>query len=304
MTIPQTGIFALGTSSHAYLEFELLPGIEPGAAVAAAASLREPRTTIGGVNLVCGFRPELWADVAPDAAPRDVAGFNAPLIGPDGYTMPATQRDIVMWMSGAEYDVIFDLSRDIASALAPCAKLANEMVGWPYQHDRDLTGFIDGTENPTLVEAQEVALVPRGSAGEGGSVLLLQKWVHNVTTWEKLGVEGQERAIGRRKSDSKELDPQPPASHVARTDQDDFGRIFRRNIPYGDLEDHGTVFVGFCATQRPLAAMLESMLGLGEEGSGAVRDELTRFTRPLTGAYYFIPAADRLAALGAGERAA
>ena len=304
MPIPQTGIFALGTYSHAYLEFELLPGAEPAAAVAAAASLREPRTTIGGVNLVCGFRPELWAGIAPDAAPPGAGGFNTALIGPDGYTVPATQRDIVMWLSGAEYDVIFDLSRDIAGALAKHARLANEMVGWPYHHDRDLTGFIDGTENPTLIEAQEVAIIPAGSAGEGGSVLLLQKWSHNVATWEKLGVAEQERVIGRRKDDSVELDPQPPASHVARTDQDDFGRIFRRNIPYGDLEDHGTVFVGFCATQRPLAAMLESMLGLGEQKSGAVRDELTRFTRPLTGAYYFIPAADRLAALGEGERTA
>ena len=88
MPIPQTGIFALGTSSHAYLEFELLPGVEPAVAVAAAASLREPRTTIGGVNLVCGFRPELWRRVAPDAAPVEVEGFNAALIGPDGYTCP------------------------------------------------------------------------------------------------------------------------------------------------------------------------------------------------------------------------
>jgi putative iron-dependent peroxidase len=155
-----------------------------------------------------------------------------------------------------------------------------------------------------LVEAQSVALIPHGSAGEGGSILLLQKWVHSVSAWEALGVAGQERAIGRRKADSVELDPQPPASHVARTDQDGFGRIFRRNIPYGDLEEHGTVFVGFCAKQRPLAAMLESMLGMGGAESGAVRDELTRFTRPQTGAYYFIPAADRLATLGDGERIA
>ena len=301
MPIPQTGIFALGTSSHAYLEFELLPGVEPAAAVAGAASLREPRTTIGGVNLVCGFRPELWRSVARDAAPLDVGGFNAPLVGPDGYTMPATQRDIVMWMSGAEYDVIFDLSRDIADALTAHARLANEMVGWPYHHDHDLTGFIDGTENPTLVEAPEVAIIPAGAAGEGGAILLLQKWAHDVSAWEALGVAGQERAIGRRKADSVELDPRPPASHVARTDQDNFGKIFRRNIPYGDLDEHGTIFVGFCATQRPLAQMLESMLGLGEDGSGAVRDELTRFTQPMTGAYYFIPAADRLATLSGGE---
>lgn len=300
MPIPQTGIFALGTNSHAYLEFELLEGVDSGTAVAAAASLREPRTTIGGVNLVCGFRPELWSKVAPDAAPRDAGGFNAPLVGPDGYAMPATQRDIVMWLTGAEYDVVFDVSRDVAIALAPHARLANEIVGWPYHHDRDLTGFIDGTENPTLIEAPDVAIIPAGQPGEGGSILLLQKWAHDVPAWERLGVVGQERVIGRRKADSQELDPKPAGSHVARTDQDDFGRIFRRNIPYGDMAEHGTVFVGFCASQAPLKRMLESMLGMA--GAGGVRDDLTRFTRPLTGAYYFIPAADRLAAVGAGGK--
>ena len=75
------------------------------------ARLREPRTTIGGVNLVAGFRPELWATVAPDAAPPGVTGFNAPLIGADGYTLPATQHDVVIWLTGASYDVVFDLSR-------------------------------------------------------------------------------------------------------------------------------------------------------------------------------------------------
>src|SRR5690349_9498715 len=76
---PQTGIFALGTASHAYLELDLLDGVDPAAAVALVASLREPRTTIGGVNLVAGFRPELWAQVAPEAAPPGVTGFNEPI---------------------------------------------------------------------------------------------------------------------------------------------------------------------------------------------------------------------------------
>ena len=79
----------------------------------AVAALREPRTTIGGVNLVAGFRPELWAAVAPDAAPGGVDGFNEPMVGAGGYTLPATQHDVVIWLTGAEYDVVFDLSRAI-----------------------------------------------------------------------------------------------------------------------------------------------------------------------------------------------
>jgi hypothetical protein len=132
--------------------------------------LREPRTTIGGVNLVAGFRPELWSKVAPNAAPAGVAGFNSPLVGPSGYTL-----------------------------------------------------------------------------------------------------------FGRRKADSQELDPRPPTSHVARTDQDEFGKIFRRNVAYGTLTDHGTIFVGFSRDQAILQRMLESMVGLGDGPS----DRLTTVTRAL-----------------------
>lgn len=294
MTSPQTGIFALGTASHAWLELDLAASAEARAAVAHVAALREPRTTIGGVNLVAGFRPELWAKVATDAAPRGVTGFNEPLVGPDGYTLPATQHDVVIWLSGAAYDVVFDVSRDVLRDLAGSVDLAHEMVGWPYHRDLDLTGFMDGTENPTLVEAVAVALLPELSPCAGGSILLLQQWEHDALAWEALEVAAQETVIGRSKATSVELDPMPESSHVARTDQESFGKIFRRNIPYGSVDRHGTIFVGFAADQAILVGMLQSMVGLGSRE----RDGLTRFTRPLTGAYYVVPSADRLAAFG------
>jgi putative iron-dependent peroxidase len=298
MASPQTGIFALGTASHAYLEFDLFEGVEAEPAIARVAGLREPRTTIGGVNLVAGFRPELWSVVASDDVPSGLTGFNEPVVGAQGYTLPATQHDLVIWLTGSGYDVVFDLSRDVVNELAPVARLAYEMVGWPYHHDLDLTGFIDGTENPTLVEATSVAIVPPGSPGEGGSILLLQQWEHDATAWEALPIERQEAVIGRRKRDSAELDPKPATSHVARTDQDTFGKIFRRNIAYGSVGRHGTIFVGFAADRRVLNAMLESMVGSGDGPS----DGLTAFTHPLTGAYYFVPSADRIAHLGNDRR--
>ena len=293
MASPQTGIFALGTGSHAYLELDLIAGVASADAVARVAALREPRTTIGGVNLVTGFRPELWAAVAPDATPPGVLGFNEPLIGPAGYVLPATQHDVVLWLTGSGYDAVFDLSRGIATALADVAVVANEMVGWPYHHDRDLTGFIDGTENPSLVEAMGVALIPTDQPGGDASILLLQRWEHDAVAWEQLPVATQEDIIGRRKSDSVELDPRPPGSHVARTDQDELGKIFRRNIAYGTLTQHGTIFVGFSRDQGILRSMLESMIGVG-----GPPDQLITVTRPLTGSYYVIPSADRLAAMG------
>ena len=293
MATAQPGIFALGTGSHAYLEFDALDAGDREAVVGLVAGFREPRTTIGGVNLVAGFRPELWASIAPAASPPELKGFNEPITGAGGYTLPATQHDVVVWLTGASYDVVFDLSRGVVAGLAARARLAHEMVGWPYHHDLDLTGFIDGTENPSLVEAASVALVAEGQPGAGGAVLLLQQWQHDVPAWEGLARDGQEAVIGRRRADSVELEPRPPTSHVSRTDQDRFGRIFRRNIAYGTVADHGTIFVGFGASQGPLAMMLDSMIGR----DGGPMDALTRFTHALTGAYYFVPSADDLAAI-------
>jgi putative iron-dependent peroxidase len=295
MDSPQGGIFALGTASHAYLEFDASSGRGPEL-ITTIACLREPRTTMGGVNLVAGFRPELWSQVSPDDSPDGLQGFNADLAGTDGFVMPATQHDAVLWLSSSAYDVVFEVARGAIAELKEIGSVAEETSSWPYLHDRDLTGFIDGTENPSLIDAPELAVVPEGRAGAGGSVLLLQKWAHDAPAWEGLADAEQERVIGRTKPDSIELDPRPDDSHVARTDQDQFGKIFRRNMPYGTVTDHGTMFVGFSAEQRPLEAMLESMAGL----DGGTRDALTRYTRPLTGAYYFVPSTDSLRRLGGG----
>jgi putative iron-dependent peroxidase len=281
--------------SHAYLELDARPGADAAELVRLVASLREPRTTIGGVNLVAGFRPELWAALVPGGSPIGLAGFTEPMVGVDGYELPATQHDVVVWLAGAAYDVVFDVSRGVVAALASHAALAHEIVGWPYHRDLDLTGFIDGTENPTLVDATDAAIVEAGAPGEGGSVLLLQQWEHDAIAWESLPIRQQEDAIGRRKLTSDELDPKPTTSHVAMTDQDQFGRIFRRNIGYGTLTRHGTIFVGFSRDRARLDAMLESMIAL----RGGRRDDLTNFARAVTGAYYFVPSSEAVATFAA-----
>src|SRR5271170_7200836 len=290
MYTPQAGIFALGTSSHAYLEFDILDAKKHKEFAAAISAIREPRTTTGGVNFVIGFRPELWRNMVPEDAPPGVEGFNRQIQGTEGFVMPATQHDALVWLSGSAYDVIFDTARSVIHDLTGLASLADETSSWPYRHDRDLTGFIDGSENPTLLDAPTDALLPEGSPGAAGSVLLLQKWKHKTAEWEAVPVKQQELIMGRTKPDSIELENKPSNSHVARTDQDEFGNIFRRNMPYGKVDDHGTVFVRFSADQKRLSRMLDSMAGLV---SGA-RDALTRFTQPLTGSYYFVPSVESL----------
>jgi len=294
MKASQSGIFSLGTASHAYLEWDIADGRKARDLVSAIASLREPRMTIGGVNLVSGFRPELWNKLAPDDAPTGIHGFNEAIAGIDGFVMPATQHDAVIWLSGSAYDVLFDTAHQIIAALKGLASVADETTSWPYRHDRDLTGFVDGTENPSLIDAHEVVCIPQDHPGAGGTVLLLQKWIHDTAQWESLSVHDQEQIMGRTKPDSIELTNKPASSHVARTDQDAFGHVFRRNMPFGTTTRHGTMFVGFCAEQRPLEAMLESMAGV----TNGVRDALTRYTHPLTGAYYFVPSAERLREAG------
>src|ERR1700722_10621526 len=275
MYTPQAGIFALGTSSHAYLEFDLLDAKRCKELASAISAIREPRTTTGGVNFVIGFRPELWRDIAQADAPSGVVGFNEEIVGTDGFVMPSTQHDALVWLSGSAYDVIFDMARTVVRDLAAQASLGDETSSWSYRHDRDLTGFVDGSENPTLLDAPIAALLPEGVPGAAGTVLLLQKWKHKVAEWEAQSVPQQERIIGRTKLDSVELQNKPSDSHVARTDQDEFGNIFRRNMPYGVVDDHGTMFVGFSSDQKRLSRMLDSMAGL----ITGTRDALTRFTQ-------------------------
>lgn len=302
MHVAQSGIFALGTGSHVYLEFDLLASADPEALVRATANLREPRTTTGGVNLVVGFRPTLWRRVAPQEIPPAVADFEQDIRGIEGFTMPATQHDMWLWAASHAYDKVFDVAKEAMQALAGLATLALEVDGWTYQGDRDLTGFIDGTKNPSLLEAPEVVLVPDDVPGAGGSVVLLQKWVHHTAAFEALSLEEQEKVFGRTKQTSVEL-PEAvsgPTAHVPRTTIEENGveqHIFRRNTPFGSATEHGTMFIGFSCEQHRLARMLARMAG-AEDG---IRDALTRYTTPVSGAYYFVPSIEALGKFAATD---
>src|SRR5579872_4357962 len=177
METPQVGIFSLGEAAHGFFEFILRPEADPQKTVTRLVSVREPRSTVGGVNRVIGVRPSLWRALSPGDAPAQLHDYERPIQGPDGFTMPATQADLWVWFAAASYDVVFDLGKDAVRALTPFATLAREQRGWSYKHNRDLIDFEDGTENPTLDAAPEVVLIPDGQPGASGSVLLFQVWV-------------------------------------------------------------------------------------------------------------------------------
>lgn len=293
MAYPQPGIFALGARSHYHLEFDLAPSADVPALVRALSELSEPRKTTGGANIVVGLAPSLWAQVAE--IPSGAQDFTT-VVGAGDYTMPSTQHAAWVWASGAGYDTVFDIARAAAVALAECAVVAEDVSGFTYKDSRDISGFEDGTENPPLDEAAQVCIVPDGAPGAGSSIVLVQRWEHDLGAFHSLSLQDQEAVIGRTKAQSEELDDavQPVDSHVSRMviedDQGDELKVFRRSVSFGDMSAHGMVFVAFTNRQAVVERMLARMSG-AEDG---VRDRLTYFSRPVTGSYYVVPSVEAL----------
>ena len=289
MATPQPGIFAQGTRSHRHLEFDLRPGTQTGDVLSALQPLRQPSASAGGVNIVIAFAPALWRSIAPHRAPDAMVEF--PVI--DG--APDTQHDLWVWCHGTGDDVLLDVTRGIAALLDPVATVAQEVAGFVYRDSRDLIGFIDGTENPAVEEAYEVATLPDGAPGTGGSFAITQRWVHDLDAFNALPLEEQEAVFGRTKPDSVELDDhvKRDTAHIARMVIEEDGEelaIYRRSVPYGTVTEHGLHFVAFSAEPQRFTKMLHRMFGTDD----GVRDRLTAFSTPLTGAYWFVPSLEAL----------
>jgi porphyrinogen peroxidase len=298
VTVPQFGIFAQGTNAHAFLEWDLRPGIDLAEAGSVLGRLRGPRVAAGGVNLVVAFGAELWRMLAPSDVPTGLRPFT-PVGRLGGHHAPATQHDLWLWINGSSQDVVFEHSRAAAQAIDTVARLADEQVGFVHRDSRDLTGFIDGTANPSPLEAPRAALVPDGRPGAGGSHVLTMRWIHDLDAFEALPVIEQEGVIGRTKADSRELDDdaKPATAHIARVEISEDGvelPIYRRSVPYGTVAEHGLYFVAFAADPSRFETMLGRMFGTGGDD---LRDRLTDVSRPVSGAYYYAPPLDLLAEL-------
>ena len=297
MTTPQPGIFAEPSSHHHYLEYVIDPGAGPeriGPAVAALVAGECP----AAVNQVLAFGPALWADLAPHEMPADLANFQ-PLAGVDDYHIPATQRDLLVWLHGANLDDNLDRALAIQGALGAVATLELDQRGFTYHDSRDLTGFIDGTANPKDAGRQDAALIPEGQPGAGGAHVLSQLWQHDLAAFNAMPVAEQERIIGRTKADSIELegDAMPTNSHVSRTDVTADGvaqKIYRRSAPFGGVGAHGLYFLAFACAPARFDVQLRRMFGVTEDG---LHDRLIEFSKPVTSSYWFAPSVEVLATL-------
>jgi putative iron-dependent peroxidase len=299
MITPQNGIFAQGTHAHYFLELDIRPGIPAWRALESFRNLRAPDVASGGVNFVLAFGPDFWLAICGNQKPADLAPFHD-IQGAGGKHVPAGQHDAWIWINGSAPDVAFDHARAAWLTVRDVATLAAEQPAFVYRDSRDLTGFIDGTANPEPLDAPNVALIPPGLPGEGGSHVLVMRWVHDLDAFHTLPVVEQERVIGRTKLDSVELTEAQtqPTGHISRVQVTEGGaelEIYRRSVPYGTIAEQGLYFVAFSADRTRFDRMLARVFGSAEDG---LHDRLTDFSRPVSGAFYFAPSLTTLRELG------
>ena len=293
---PQPGIFAVGTRSHHHLLLDVDPAADGSALLDALRQIREQATTVGGVNLVIGFGAETCARVAPRWLPAGVGPFET-ISGVDDVTIPAAQHDLWIWLHSYGPDVVFDLARHADTTLRGLARVVSEWPSFTYQASQDLTGFEDGTENPPVDEAVHLVTAPEDGPGAGSSVVLLQRWVHDLEAFEALDGDAKDQVIGRRLDGGDELDEsvRSPRAHISRVVIDDEDgeelEVFRRSTAYGGVLEHGLVFLAFSPDVERVDTMLHRMVG-DEDG---LRDHLTDVSRCTASAWYVAPPVEAFA---------
>ena len=265
-------------------------GAEPGSAVSLLWRHR-------------GDPAALWQAVAALQVPGAVVGIGAPLAAAVGvdipglapfqrlqrgrFTMPATPQDLWALVPAHDATQAFDRADALVQALAPHADLVEALPLFSYRQGHDLTGYVDGTENPTGAAAWAAALVPHGPWA-GGSFVLVQRWLHFRDRFLALPEPARDHVIGRRLADDEEIPEAPESAHVKRTAQEDFeppAFLLRRSMPWGDARRHGLQFIAYAATPQAIQRQLERMMGLDD----GLQDALLAHSQAETGATFWCP---------------
>jgi putative iron-dependent peroxidase len=297
MTTPQPGIFHEGTQFHWFLHFRVRPDAS-AADVAAAIKAVQATADAGAppetVTLVVGFGRSLLSRIAPAELPPGLHDF-VEVTGTSGQTAVATQEDVFFWAHSNRHDRNYEVARDARRAFASIGELARETPSFVYLDSRDLTGFIDGTENPPADEARTLAVLGDGQVGEGGSFVLTQRWIHDLDKFHSWSIEDQEAVFGRTKTDSTEIEDKHPHAHLSRVVIEEDGEeleIYRRSVPYGTALEAGLYFLAFTDDLSKIDRMLANMYGASGDGA---HDRVVEFSHTVSGAYYFAPSAEALA---------
>jgi porphyrinogen peroxidase len=254
----------------------------------------EFRDIEAGLTCVVGFGADAWDKLFGSPRPADLHPFREILS--DGRHAVSTPGDILFHIRAKRMDLCFELATQIMDSIGDAVSIADEVHGFRYFDDRDVVGFVDGTENPRGEAAREAAIIGREDpVFAGGSYVIVQKYLHDMRAWNGLSVEAQERIIGRRKLSDVELsDAEKPASaHNALTVIEENGKelkILRDNMPFGrpGHGEFGTYFIGYSRTPRITETMLQNMFVGRPPGN---YDRLLDFSRAVTGSLFFVPSA-------------
>jgi len=255
------------------------------------------------LSCVVAFGSDIWDRLVGPARPRELHPFRELRSGPR--FAPSTPGDLFLHIRADDLGLCFELASQIAAQLGESVTPIDETHGFRYFDERDLTGFVDGTENPTGPDRDAAAIVGDDDpAFAGGSYIMVQKYLHDLQGWDRLSVVTQEGIIGRTKLDDIELDEsvKPSFAHNALTLVEENGEevdVLRHNMPFGKASggEAGTYFIAYAKTPRPLEIMLENMVIGRPPGN---YDRLLDFTHPVTGTLFFAPSMDVLAALAEG----
>ncbi len=307
MAQPQVGIVPEPSQNALFLILRVCNPTQDGPAIArVAAQVPSLVAKVGALDrrakLVCtvSFGPDFWDVVSPGKRPRGFRPFKALDVG--RRRAPNTGGDLLLHIISKRHDCNFELAKRIRSQLGDRVAVMDEVHGFRYLDSRDLTGFIDGTENPKGKERAAVALIgDEDREFAGGSFVFTQRYVHDLTKWAAQSTTEQEGAIGRRKRDSKELSDKvkPPTAHISRVVIEEHGeelQIVRHSFPYGTVTEAGLFFIAYNKTLDTFEKMLSRMMGASGDG---LHDHLMDFTRAVSGATFFAPSLKVLKSLGA-----
>ncbi|MBV1788541.1 Dyp-type peroxidase [Marinobacterium sp. D7] len=243
------------------------------------------------LHLTAAIGSAYWDRISPEARPALLRPF--PALERGERVAPSTPTDLLFIVRADQYDACFELSGEINQALQGAAELVEEVHGFRYLDMRDMTGFVDGTENPQGDDRLEVALVGEEDPDfAGGSYLHLQRYEHDLEAWNRQSLKEQEDTYGRTKADNIEYPgaEKSPHAHTKRTSlkrpDGSSIEILRQSMPYGDSVRKGLMFVSLCRTPENFELMLKSMVEGDEQGHA---DRLLQFTRAVTGAAFFVP---------------
>lgn len=302
-TVSSQAVLAPLTDAAIFLVATVRPGgeqvvrdlLEDMSALQRSVGFRLPAAQL---SCVTGIGSDLWDRLFAGPRPAQLHPFRS-WKGPK-HVAPSTPGDLLFHIRAGQMDVCFELASKIGERLRGAGQIVDETHGFKYFDERDLLGFVDGSENPTGAKAMEAVVIgDEDEAFAGGTYVMVQKYIHDLEAWNALKVEDQEAAIGRHKLDNVEIpdEDKAPNSHLALNVVKDADgnelKILRDNMPFGSVQkgEFGTYYIAYAATPDVPELMLRRMF-IGEPYG--TYDRILDFSTALTGSLFFVPTADFL----------